>query len=78
MVCLQLSRAMISRGAYVRPTLYPAVDERDARLRFFLTALHTEEQIEDTLDTLAEELDRIQRKSAIGPGRQTATSAGIS
>jgi 7-keto-8-aminopelargonate synthetase-like enzyme len=77
MVCLQLSKAMISRGAYVQPTLYPAVAEQDARLRFFLTALHSEEQIEYTLNTLAEELERIQREFALGPGRQTATSPQI-
>jgi 7-keto-8-aminopelargonate synthetase-like enzyme/acyl carrier protein len=77
MVCLQLSEAMISRGVYVQPMLYPAVAEQDARLRFFLTALHSAEQIEYTLDTLAEELDRIQRGFARRPSRQTDTSARV-
>jgi 7-keto-8-aminopelargonate synthetase-like enzyme len=74
MVCLQLSKAMISRGTYVQPTLYPAVDEEDARLRFFLSALHSEEQIEDTLDLLAQELDRLHREFPLQPDRPTASS----
>ncbi len=42
---LQLSEAMFVRGINVQPILHPAVEESAARLRFFVTAKHTEEQI---------------------------------
>ena len=38
---------------------YPAVEEEKARLRFFITAVHTEEQIRRTVADLAEELAKI-------------------
>ncbi len=60
--CMQLSQALFARGINVQPILYPAVEERAARLRFFLTALHTERQIRWTVHTLAEELDKIDAR----------------
>jgi len=60
--CLRLSRAMFDRGINVQPILYPAVDERAARLRFFITASHTEEQIRHSIDVTAEEVERINPK----------------
>lgn len=59
MHCLQLSRAMFARGINVQPILYPAVEESAARLRFFLTSMHTEEQIRSTIDVMVEELEKI-------------------
>ena len=50
---------MFRRGINVQPILYPAVPERAARLRFFLTAAHTEEQIRDTVQILLEEGRRV-------------------
>src|SRR5690348_4304372 len=41
----RLAEAMFRRGVNVQPILYPAVPERAARLRFFLTAEHSEAQI---------------------------------
>src|SRR5260370_715969 len=38
----RLSQALFRRGINVQPILYPAVPERAARLRFFLTAEHTD------------------------------------
>jgi 8-amino-7-oxononanoate synthase len=55
----RLAQALFDRGINVQPILYPAVPERAARLRFFLTASHTEEQIRDTIDMLLEESRRI-------------------
>ena len=46
---------MFQRGVNVQPILYPAVPERAARLRFFVTAAHTEEQVRKTIDILLEE-----------------------
>ena len=56
----RLAQAMFQRGVNVQPILYPAVPERAARLRFFLTAAHTEEQIRDTVRILVEENHRVK------------------
>ncbi|MEN0136511.1 MAG: aminotransferase class I/II-fold pyridoxal phosphate-dependent enzyme [Rhodococcus sp. (in: high G+C Gram-positive bacteria)] len=53
---LALSGALLRRGINVNPILYPAVPENLARLRFFVTACHTEDQIRSTVAALAEEL----------------------
>lgn len=53
---LALSGALLRRGINVNPILYPAVPENLARLRFFVTSCHTEEQIRSTVAALAEEL----------------------
>ena len=53
---VRLSEALFQRGINVQPILYPAVAEKSARLRFFLTCAHTEAQIEQTITVLAEEL----------------------
>jgi 7-keto-8-aminopelargonate synthetase-like enzyme len=70
---LLLSRAMFDRGISVQPILYPAVEEEKARLRFFITAAHTEEQIHHTIDVLAEEIAKIdprhvQSREPLGVG----------
>jgi 8-amino-7-oxononanoate synthase len=51
----RLAQAMFERGVNVQPILYPAVPERAARLRFFVTAAHTEDQIRKTVAILLEE-----------------------
>ena len=56
---LQLSEGLRAKGINVQPIMYPAVEESKARLRFFLSSLHTEEQIRYTVDAVAEELSRI-------------------
>ncbi|MEV6427603.1 aminotransferase class I/II-fold pyridoxal phosphate-dependent enzyme [Nocardia sp. NPDC051463] len=53
---LKLSNALLARGINVNPIIYPAVPEDLARLRFFVTACHTEDQIRDTVKILTEEL----------------------
>jgi 8-amino-7-oxononanoate synthase len=57
--CLQLSRAMLERGVNVQPILHPAVEESAARLRFFLSSRHSEQQIRYTIDAMVEELEKI-------------------
>ena len=59
MNALRLSRALFARGINVQPILYPAVEERAARLRFFITSRHTPEQIERTVEAMQEELAKI-------------------
>lgn len=56
---LQLSEALFKRGINVQPILHPAVEESAARLRFFITAKHTEQQIRTTVDAVVEELKNI-------------------
>ncbi len=51
----RLAQALFRRGINVQPILYPAVPERAARLRFFLTAQHTEEQVREAVAVLREE-----------------------
>jgi len=71
--CLRLSQALMERGINVQPILHPAVEESAARLRFFITSMHTEQQIRYTVDATAEELQRID------PGylQQQATAAEV-
>ncbi len=56
---LQLSQALFARGINVQPILYPAVEESAARLRFFISSLHSEQQIRDTVAAVADELGKI-------------------
>jgi len=55
----RLAQALFRRGLNVQPILYPAVPERAARLRFFLTASHTEDQIRDAVAILLDESRRV-------------------
>ena len=71
MACLELSRAMFARGVNVQPIIHPAVEESAARLRFFITALHTGEQIRYTVDVLAEELERMRLRDSIAGNDKT-------
>ena len=52
MHALRLSNRLKADGVNVQPILYPAVDESAARLRFFMTCDHTEDQIRFTADRL--------------------------
>ncbi|MDB4863420.1 aminotransferase class I/II-fold pyridoxal phosphate-dependent enzyme [Pirellulaceae bacterium] len=56
---LQLSHQLFERGINVQPILYPAVEEAAARLRFFISSTHTDEQIIQTCDAVAEEVQKI-------------------
>jgi 8-amino-7-oxononanoate synthase len=55
---VRLCHALLERGIHVQPILYPAVPEKAARLRFFITSGHTEEQIVGTVRVLREEIAR--------------------
>lgn len=52
-LALHLSQTLGERGINVQPIIHPAVEEGKARLRFFITAGHTEAQLRVTADALA-------------------------
>ncbi len=56
----RLSAALLERGVNARPIIYPAVPERTARLRFFLSSEHTREHIEFAVTATAEELGKLK------------------
>jgi len=45
----QASMKLFDQGINVQPILYPAVPEKNARLRFFISCEHTEQQIDKTI-----------------------------
>jgi len=59
MLCMQLSKRLFDLGIHVQPVIYPAVMHNDAKLRFFITAEHTEDQIEFTVANLAREFSAL-------------------
>ena len=65
---LRLADGLFRRGINVNPILHPAVDENEARLRFFVTSDHSQTQVRETVDILADELARL-------PGHGAATVA---
>jgi 8-amino-7-oxononanoate synthase len=52
--CIRISKMLLERGIDAQPILFPAVRESAARMRFFITAAHTEEQIVTTVSVLTE------------------------
>jgi 8-amino-7-oxononanoate synthase len=56
MQCMRLSQALAARRINVQPIVHPAVEENAARLRFFISATHSEEEIRHATDVLSEEL----------------------
>jgi 7-keto-8-aminopelargonate synthetase-like enzyme len=60
MLALRMSKALFERGVNVQPILHPAVEEKAARLRFFITSAHTEEQIRYTVQALIESLESMK------------------
>jgi 8-amino-7-oxononanoate synthase len=57
-----LSQRLFDRGINVQPVMHPAVPARASRLRFFLTATHTDEDMAAAVEATAEELHTIRTK----------------
>ncbi len=57
---VRLSGLLFDRGINVQPIIYPAVEERLSRLRFFISCTHTEQQITQTVDHLAAAISSIE------------------
>lgn len=49
---VRLSNQLFEAGINVQPIIFPAVEEQSARLRFFLSTMHTGEDIEYTVKTM--------------------------
>jgi len=52
---VHLSNRLLERGVNALPIIHPAVPERSARLRFFITSEHTPEQIDEAVAITADE-----------------------
>lgn len=55
----RLSNLLFEKGINVQPIIYPAVEERMARLRFFICTSHSEQQIETTVHAIKDQISRI-------------------
>ena len=62
-LAMLLSHNLLERGIEVQPIVRPAVSATTARLRFFLTANHTEEQILATVPVVAQEIEKLRRSA---------------
>ncbi|MHC9034513.1 aminotransferase class I/II-fold pyridoxal phosphate-dependent enzyme [Cobetia marina] len=60
LVAARLSNQLFEAGFNVQPILHPAVPEKSARLRFFLSCEHTETQVDAVLKTLIQQLSDIK------------------
>jgi len=68
-----VSRAMGARGIHVETVFYPTVEQGTARLRFLLTSMHRDEEIDDAVDVLADETATIGRRHDAGASRLTSS-----
>lgn len=75
---LQLSQALFEQGINVQPILYPAVEEKKARLRFFITSSHSDEQIRQAVEETARQLARIDPRYLPADAASEATEASRS
>ncbi|MEZ4264925.1 MAG: aminotransferase class I/II-fold pyridoxal phosphate-dependent enzyme [Myxococcota bacterium] len=62
MQALHLSQRLLNQNINAKPIIFPAVANDAARLRFFVTALHTEAQLSHTAERVAETLAEIRRE----------------
>jgi 7-keto-8-aminopelargonate synthetase-like enzyme len=57
-----LSQRLLARGINALPIIYPAVPAKASRLRFFITSNHTDEDIQRTVQVVAEEVKNVSMK----------------
>ena len=56
---VRLSETLFGRGFNVSPVIYPAVAMSTSRLRYFISSLHTKEQIESVISATKEGIDKL-------------------
>jgi 8-amino-7-oxononanoate synthase len=79
---VMLAQRLLERGVNAVPIIPPGVQERAARLRFFVCAGHEREQIERTVELVREELSELERQGVslgnivklAGAARQTGSA----
>ena len=64
-------------GINAKPIIFPAVANDAARLRFFMTSLHTEAQLVYTADAIKRTLDQIRAESPKKPAVSAAAAKSI-
>jgi 8-amino-7-oxononanoate synthase len=62
---VRLTERLLQRGINALPIIHPAVPMKAARLRFFITSKHTQEQIRSTVAIVAEELAGIAKRQSL-------------
>jgi 8-amino-7-oxononanoate synthase len=60
-----LSQKLFERGINVQPIIHPAVPERAARLRFFLTSEHSAGQIDQTVEAIEGAMKEISESAVL-------------
>jgi 8-amino-7-oxononanoate synthase len=70
LLAVRMSAALLERGINALPIIYPAVPQNAARLRFFISAAHTEEQILAAVAATRDALDTLQSQDT-GPDIST-------
>jgi 7-keto-8-aminopelargonate synthetase-like enzyme len=65
---VMLAQRLLARGINVQPVTHPAVPAKASRLRFFLTAMHTDAEMAEAIEATAEELGQVRsRMRTLGP-----------
>jgi len=65
---VMLSQRLLERGINVQPVTHPAVPAKEARLRFFLTAMHTDAEMTAAVEATVKELNSVRAQmSALRP-----------
>jgi 8-amino-7-oxononanoate synthase len=59
LLALMIANTLAEEGINVQPAIAPAVEEQGARLRFFLSCGHTEDQVRRAVDSVAGHLQRM-------------------
>ncbi len=57
-----LYRALYEKGILALPIMYPAVPDNSSRLRFFVSNLHTRDEIEKTIQIIVQELPKAMKE----------------
>jgi 8-amino-7-oxononanoate synthase len=60
LVAMMLSQRLLERGINVQPVAYPAVPAKTSRLRFFLSAMHNEDDIENAVNVTVDEIRHVR------------------
>tara|TARA_B100000767_G_scaffold274297_1_gene306843 strand:+ start:1684 stop:3069 length:1386 start_codon:yes stop_codon:yes gene_type:complete len=60
LMAVRLANSLFEQGINAQPILHPAVEERLARLRFFICASHSEQQIMHTIDVLSKSMRSLE------------------